>query len=47
MILTLNLIIQALFTSFCMIHKPANIFLPMAVVLMFISYYLYGDMYYD
>ena len=47
MIMTMNLIIQALFTSFCIGYKPANMFLPAAVVLLMLSYYMWGDVCYD
>lgn len=47
MIMTMNLIIQALFTSFCIGYKPANMFLPVAVVLLALSTFMWGDMCYD
>jgi len=40
MIMTLNLIIQALFTSL-------HVFTPAAVVLLMLSYYMWGDYIYD
>ena len=47
MIITLNLYIQALFTAFCIGYKPANMFLPVAVVLLALSTIMYGDVCYD
>lgn len=45
--MTMNLIIQALFTSFCMIHKPANFLIPVGIVLLILSTIMWGDMEYD
>lgn len=47
MIMTMNLIIQTLFTSFCIGYKPARVFLPAGIVMLAISYYMYGDLNYD
>lgn len=47
MIMTMNLIIQALFTSFCIGYKPANFLIPVGVVLLALSTFMWGDMEYD
>lgn len=47
MIITMNLIVQALFTSFCIGYKPANMFMPVAIVLLALSTFMYGDLCYD
>jgi len=47
MIITLNLIWQAVFTSFCIGYKPARVFLPAGIVMLAISYYMYADIVYD
>jgi hypothetical protein len=47
MIITLNLYIQALFTSFCIGYKPANFLIPVGVVLLALSTFMWGDLCYD
>lgn len=47
MIITMNLIVQALFTSFCIGYKPANMFLPVGIVLLALSTFMYGDLCYE
>lgn len=47
MIITLNLIWQAVFTSFCIGYKPARVFLPAGIVMLAISYYMWGDLNYE
>lgn len=47
MIMTMNLIIQALFTSFCIGYRPANFLIPVGVVLLALSTFMWGDMCYD
>ena len=43
MIITMNLYVQMLFTAFCIGYKPANIFLPAAIVLLALSTIMWGD----
>ena len=47
MIMTMNLIVQALFTAFCIGYKPANFLIPVGVVLLALSTIMYGDVCYD
>lgn len=47
MMLTMNLIIQTLFTSFCIGYKPANFLIPVGMVLLALSTIMWGDMEYE